>query len=316
MKLASRNCYEILDVDPTASVEEVKRAYRMVKRTWTPGSMATYSLYTPEESELIRHKIEEAVQILMSPEHRRRYDRYLRFMGRDLTRINTPTEFFEGVRADGQQGERPLEMLADLFSQGEREGMEALEQKALAAAAAEGNTSPLPFGPEAEREWEEIIAESPEPAPLPLPRAQVRTWTGIGAHLHPKQPHTREGGTPPAPTRLWSRPQRTSPNTPEPLAEKLVTPEQITTLEATWGITGKLLEKVREAKGISVEVIAERTKIGIGYLRAIEGDQFDDLPPAVYLRGFLVQYVKLLKLDTARVVEAYMARFVRARGEE
>ena len=315
MKLASRNYYEILDVDPTASVEEVKRAYRMVKRTWTPGSMATYSLYTPEESELIRHKIEEAVQILMSPEHRRRYDRYLRFMGRDLGPVNSPAEFFDVVRDVGQQGERPLEMLADLFSQGEREGMEALEQRALAVAAEGGNNTSPGFGPEVEREWEEIIAESPEPAPLPLPRAQVRTWTGVGAQFQQKR-SPAETGTRPTPTRLWSRPQRSSPVTPEPLAEKQITPEQITSLEATWGICGKLLEKVREAKGIPVEIIAERTKIGIGYLRAIEGDQFDDLPPAVYLRGFLMQYVKLLKLDTPRVVEAYMARFVRTRGEE
>jgi len=73
-------------------------------------------------------------------------------------------------------------------------------------------------------------------------------------------------------------------------------------------VTGAELRKVREARGMSLRQIAAVTKIGVRVLEYIEEDRFSFLPPAVYLRGFLTEYAKLLGLDPRRVAQAYMAR--------
>jgi cytoskeletal protein RodZ len=59
---------------------------------------------------------------------------------------------------------------------------------------------------------------------------------------------------------------------------------------------------------MSLRQIATVTKIGMRYLEYIEGDRFDFLPPAVYLRGFLQEYAKQLGLDPRGVAGAYMSR--------
>jgi flagellar biosynthesis protein FlhG len=79
--------------------------------------------------------------------------------------------------------------------------------------------------------------------------------------------------------------------------------------------TGAILQQVREAKGIDLREIAERTKIGMAYLQAIEGETFKKLPAVVYVRGFLAEYAKYLGLDRQRVVETYLERYRGARTE-
>jgi len=73
-------------------------------------------------------------------------------------------------------------------------------------------------------------------------------------------------------------------------------------------LTGPDLRRMREARGMSLRQIATVTKIGMRYLEYIEGDRFDFLPPAVYLRGFLQEYAKQLGLDPRGVAGAYMSR--------
>ncbi len=72
--------------------------------------------------------------------------------------------------------------------------------------------------------------------------------------------------------------------------------------------TGELLMRFREATGLDLREIADRSKIGIGYLDAIEKENFEELPAVVYIRGFLVEYAKMLELDVPRVVETYLSR--------
>ncbi len=79
--------------------------------------------------------------------------------------------------------------------------------------------------------------------------------------------------------------------------------------------TGALLRKAREAQGVEVQDIAGVTKISPLYLRAIEAEQFDALPAAVYLRGFLTQLAKALKLDPLQVSKTYLKRLRAARPD-
>ena len=73
--------------------------------------------------------------------------------------------------------------------------------------------------------------------------------------------------------------------------------------------TGALMQQIREARGIELREISEQTKIGMSYLTAIEGETFEKLPAVVYVRGFLVEYAKILHLDVERVLATYLPRY-------
>jgi len=77
--------------------------------------------------------------------------------------------------------------------------------------------------------------------------------------------------------------------------------------------SGAMLRQVREALGIELREIAERSKIGMAYLQAIEEERFAKLPAAVYVRGFLGEYARLLGLDPERVKDTYLERYRAAR---
>lgn len=78
--------------------------------------------------------------------------------------------------------------------------------------------------------------------------------------------------------------------------------------------SGKLLQDFRESRGFELTEIADRTKIGLSYLRAIEEERFSDLPAVVYVRGFLAEYAKMLELDVPQVLDTYLPRIRQAEG--
>ena len=73
-------------------------------------------------------------------------------------------------------------------------------------------------------------------------------------------------------------------------------------------LTGAHLQKLREARGISLRHIATVTKIGLRFLEYVEQDRFALLPAPVYLRGFLLEYARLVGIDPRRAADAYMRR--------
>jgi hypothetical protein len=73
-------------------------------------------------------------------------------------------------------------------------------------------------------------------------------------------------------------------------------------------LTGPDLRKIREARGVSLRHIAAVTKIGVRYLEYVEEDRFALLPAPVYLRGFLLEYARLVGIDPRRAADAYMSR--------
>lgn len=75
--------------------------------------------------------------------------------------------------------------------------------------------------------------------------------------------------------------------------------------------SGELLRQVRESLGLRIEDLSQRTKVGQPYLIAIENEDFGALPAAVYVRGFVVEVAKLLKLDSAHVARTYVRRYKR-----
>lgn len=72
---------------------------------------------------------------------------------------------------------------------------------------------------------------------------------------------------------------------------------------------GDLFRRLREAAGVSEDEIQERTKISVGYVRAMESNRLDRLPQAVYVKGFLRSYLSYLGVPEQEVlVNAFAKR--------
>ncbi len=192
--------YELLEVPPTASFEDIRRANRRIRDIYGAESIAISGLFDPASLEAVHRRLDLAYTSLMDAAKRKEYDMEL---------------FPDGV-----------------------------------------------------------------PMPVSLP-AQP-----LGAEvLTPRQPAKVDD-----PATLAARP---------PMPD--ITPHT--------EFTGPLLRQIREAIGIELREIAERSKIGMAYLNALEAEVFTKLPAAVYVRGFLSEYARALGLDGERVKQTYLARF-------
>lgn len=72
---------------------------------------------------------------------------------------------------------------------------------------------------------------------------------------------------------------------------------------------GERLRNAREAKGLSLRAVSDATRIRTVYLQALEEERFDQLPGAVYARGFLRTYADALGLDADRLMDSYPGAF-------
>ncbi|HSK03217.1 MAG TPA: helix-turn-helix domain-containing protein [Kofleriaceae bacterium] len=201
--LPSDSHYELLEVPPTASFEDIRRANRRIRDIYGAESIAISGLYDPASLEAVHRRLDLAYTTLMDAAKRKEYDLEL---------------FPDGV--------------------------------------------PMPLAPP---------LGAPGSGPIPARVAKVDDSATLAVR----------------------------PPMPE------LTPQT--------EFTGPLLRQIREAVGVELREIAERSKIGMSYLQALEGEVFAKLPAAVYVRGFLAEYARALGLDVERVKQSYLARFRAAR---
>tara|TARA_B110000116_G_scaffold170447_1_gene147348 strand:+ start:1706 stop:1984 length:279 start_codon:yes stop_codon:yes gene_type:complete len=71
---------------------------------------------------------------------------------------------------------------------------------------------------------------------------------------------------------------------------------------------GPTIQRLREARDVSLGQINLTTKISLSNLRFIEADDLDALPAPVYLRGYLRQIAEPLDVDAEWVIAGYMTR--------
>lgn len=97
----------------------------------------------------------------------------------------------------------------------------------------------------------------------------------------------------------------------EPQANDL---ESVIQNETNW--SGPALRRIREARRITLEDLSDYTRISRTYLHALEEDDFNKLPALVYVRGFLQQVSRRLKLPADSVSNSYLARLKSARPDK
>jgi flagellar biosynthesis protein FlhG len=71
------NHYRLLGIDPGATDEEIRRAYRGMRQLFDPDSPILYGLYRPADVQAALTRLRRAYETLVDPQARRRYDRRL-----------------------------------------------------------------------------------------------------------------------------------------------------------------------------------------------------------------------------------------------
>jgi curved DNA-binding protein CbpA len=277
-----QNYYELLDVKPHASQQELERSYQRARRFFSSDSVATYALFQPDELVLLRRRIEEAYRVLIDPERRQLYDRSMAGLG------GAEWDGADEVKSEGDQGSTP-----------ETEPVARADERQLPLKPRE-EPPPLPkkAAPPGEARPETRSDQAGQQAPDPESESE-------------RQPDRERE---PAAATTDSVPPADS--VPAPIPDKVIPPRKIlapaTPLPPMPEITeeteysGDLLRQIREARGLSLEKIADKTKISIYYLRNIEKDNYAELPAEVYVRGYIRQFAMLLDVDVEAVVRGYL----------
>lgn len=123
-----------------------------------------------------------------------------------------------------------------------------------------------------------------------------------------KKPDVSESVMPTARFYMDESAERESPAFKQPVA---TSPEPVSETVAQSGADlsqmkpGARLRYTREQKNLSVQYVADSLYLGTHIINAIENDDYDSLPSAVFIRGYLRNYAKLLEVPGEAVIEAY-----------
>jgi Helix-turn-helix domain/DnaJ domain len=196
------------------------------------------------------------------------------------------------------------------------------------------------FNPESRRAYDAVLLQQEgEPPPLPVRRTGPGNGTGTAAPSHAGQTslpgvHTAAArprppvaqmtpaeparpapptGTPVPLFRTSSQPQATiTPSGPKPAPvpdAPAPNPAKDEYVKTVVRYDGAVLKKLRLIYGMSLEDLAERSKIRRAYLEYIEEENFQFLPAAVYVKGFVTLMATIYGLPVQRVAEEYMQIF-------
>lgn len=68
---------------------------------------------------------------------------------------------------------------------------------------------------------------------------------------------------------------------------------------------GQFLKLKRVDQGLSLERVAQITRISLYNLEFLENDQYHLLPGEIYTRGYLKSYARVLHLDPEEIIKLY-----------
>ncbi len=334
-----QNYYELLEVHPKASQQELESSYRRARKIFSPDSVATYALFQADELNLLRRRIEEAFRTLSDSIKRSAYDK-------ELMRLDGSwIEVVEGEQDEHAEDRVPGDDKAEASHDYGRQSEDAPEQDGEDSAEQypEQDADTAKVDDAEKKEDVEELQQSGGPKPE-VPAAS-------GDHVDDSEDQSDASSTHESCSRQpgtaddfesdqgdLDESQEQSSDTqdvPEPGSEKVskgeegtesadfvatrdsgdqdaappdVSAGQMPVVDETTEITGALLKQAREAKGLTLDDYVEKTKISIYYLRNIENEDFTDLPAAVYVKWYLKQLAEILGLDPVLVTKGYMKR--------
>jgi len=69
---------------------------------------------------------------------------------------------------------------------------------------------------------------------------------------------------------------------------------------------GSYLKSERELRGVTLDELYSKTKIPVRHLRALENNQFDELPEEVFIKGYIRSVAKVIGAQEDEVLSTYM----------
>lgn len=277
-KDGKQSYYEVLDVSFNSNPEVIRTAYIRAKNAYNRDSLAAYSLFDKDESKRILDEIEEAYTILSDSDKRRKYDESHGIISSEdvyesYHKGNHAVAAF--ARGNFEQSQDP-----DKF-QFEEDPFRRTQQK----DSTQSYSAPKPAAVENKPVAPAASAGTPA-APAPQPELshidRLRSLQNLGTNATSAKNYQ------------FSRSHEADPE----MEEKIKKCENV---------TGHFLKEVREYKRVSQDEIMDMLKISKNYLNALEEDDFARLPANVFVRGFVIQYAKALKVDHDRMTNSYMA---------
>lgn len=271
--------YDVLEVSPDATHQDIRSAYIRLKSAYSKDNLALYSLLDQGEKSSILSQVEEAYYILSDEEKRRDYDQN---HGLDFS----PSESLT------QESSRPSDS-ENIFSIDRVPPMDgSFSDEDLLVAPSTDFTTPQ------KQTENHSFSQSPSQG---FSTNDIRK--SIDQFQH--KPVQSSESTVPA-TDLY----RSNVSVQSDDNEILKRIEE----ETEW--SGSFIKEVRESCRISVEEMVDYTKISKRYLNAIEADDYDSLPVAVFVRGFVTQIAKKLRLPHEKVAQAFINRLKQHREEQ
>jgi cytoskeletal protein RodZ len=79
---------------------------------------------------------------------------------------------------------------------------------------------------------------------------------------------------------------------------------------------GEQLRAAREARSLTVQDVAEATNMRADHIAALEAGDYTPFPAAVYIRGSVRTYARLLKLDVTALMTALSAEMGQPAGSD
>ena len=71
-------------------------------------------------------------------------------------------------------------------------------------------------------------------------------------------------------------------------------------------MAGEILKQRREELGLDLREISNTLRIKYAYLKALEDGDIKNLPPEVYVKGYIHEYARVLNIDPDPVISSYM----------
>ena len=276
--LRTQNYYDILGVTSSASSEEIRRAYELSKVTFQENSLATYSLFTDEENQEILGLISRAYETIFNPQLRREYD-----------------EFLEGLKKEGEsEGAKATDFQP-------KQARQSFQTEIFQPRDA----TPSPSFSRVQPQHTPLQQVTVQP-PKQHPPESLRTEGPVSLRTEGPASLRKEGrGPEPAPP----------PSSPDNAGKVRKNEALEKYLESVTVFNGPVMKKIRELHGLTLEDIAEQTKIRRTYLGYIEEGEFTFLPAEIYVKGFVTLVARALDLPAERVSADYMSTFYKKNPE-
>lgn len=74
---------------------------------------------------------------------------------------------------------------------------------------------------------------------------------------------------------------------------------------ATTRKAGAYLSSEREKSKLSVQQVADKLYLDVNLIKALEADNYEQLPPPIFIRGYIRNYAKLLEIPAEPILTAY-----------